>query len=509
MAKNVLLITADQFRGDCLWALGHDFVKTPHLDALASNGALFRNHYCQATPCSPARASLLTGLYQLNHRVVRNGTPLDRRHDNLARMVRRHGHDPVLFGYTDQTRDPRETAGDNPWVATFEGVLPGSRADARGGVMLDGVGQPWRDWLVGRGVAVPAKLEDLFLPDPALYPDPGARPTLDPPRFDAAETETAFLVDRFLAYLEGRGGAPWFAHMSFLRPHPPFCVPAPYNGLFDPADMPAPARRPSVHDESRQHPFLAALLDVNPAFHFIVNGTGPAATFDLADVALLRAIYFAMIAEVDAQIGRLIEGLRAAGAYDDTLIIFTSDHGEMLGDHFLFGKSGYFDGAAHIPLIIRDPAAARGGHVITHFTENIDILPTILANLGIAAPAALDGHALQSLIDGVEPVAWRRAVHWEFDFRDFADHVAGTALSADACSLAVLRDRRFKYVHFAGLAPLLFDLENDPDEFDNKAADPAYAGVVAEYAGRMLSWRMRHGGRELSHLLATPAGMMS
>ena len=164
MAKNVLLITADQFRGDCLWALGHDFVKTPHLDALASNGALFRNHYCQATPCSPARASLLPGLYQLNHRMVRNGTPLDRRHDNLARMVCRHGHDPVLFGYTDQTRDPRETAGDDPWVATFEGVLPGFRADARGGVMLDGVGQPWRDWLVGRGVAVPAKLEDLFFP---------------------------------------------------------------------------------------------------------------------------------------------------------------------------------------------------------------------------------------------------------------------------------------------------------------------------------------------------------
>ncbi|MGB1007636.1 MAG: sulfatase-like hydrolase/transferase, partial [Thalassobaculaceae bacterium] len=257
------------------------------------------------------------------------------------------------------------------------------------------------------------------------------------------------------------------------------------------------------------HPFLAALLDFNPAFNFIVNGTGTAATFDLADVALLRAIYFAMIAEVDAQIGRLIDGLKAAGAYDDTLIVFTSDHGEMLGDHFLFGKSGYFDGAAHIPLIIRDPAAARRGHVIEQFTENVDILPSILANLGIPAPATLDGRALQPLIDGVEPVAWRRAAHWEFDSRDFADHVPGAALPADACSLAVLRDRRFKYVHFAGLAPLLFDLENDPDEFDNKAADPAYVGVVGEYAGRMLSWRMRHGGRELPHLLATPAGMVS
>ena len=95
MAKNVLLVTADQFRGDCLSALGHDFVKTHHLDTLASDGALFHNHYCQATPCAPSRASLLTGLYQLNHRAVRNGPPLDRRHDNLARMVRRQsGKDP-------------------------------------------------------------------------------------------------------------------------------------------------------------------------------------------------------------------------------------------------------------------------------------------------------------------------------------------------------------------------------------------------------------------------------
>ena len=142
----MLLITAKQFRGDCLSALRHDFVITPHLDALASDGALFRNHYCQTTRCAAARASLLTGLYQLKHRMVRNGTPLDRRHDNLARMVRRHGHDPVLFGDTDQTRDRRKTAGDDPWVATFEGERPGFRADARGGVMLDGVGpSPWRD----------------------------------------------------------------------------------------------------------------------------------------------------------------------------------------------------------------------------------------------------------------------------------------------------------------------------------------------------------------------------
>ncbi|NEO17624.1 sulfatase-like hydrolase/transferase, partial [Moorena sp. SIO3E8] len=107
MTMNVLLITADQWRGDCLGAAGHPLVKTPAIDALAADGVLFRRHYCQATPCSPARASLLTGLYQMNHRVCRNGTPLDARHDNIARAMRRLGYAPALFGYTDTSVDPR------------------------------------------------------------------------------------------------------------------------------------------------------------------------------------------------------------------------------------------------------------------------------------------------------------------------------------------------------------------------------------------------------------------
>ncbi|MGA1506243.1 MAG: sulfatase-like hydrolase/transferase, partial [Ilumatobacteraceae bacterium] len=123
---NVLLITLDQFRGDCLSSLGHRVVRTPNLDALAREATTFARHYSQAAPCSPGRASLYTGMYLMNHRVCFNGSPLDDAFDNVARVARRHGYAPVLLGYTDQGIDPRVTTdASDPRLSTYQGVLPG------------------------------------------------------------------------------------------------------------------------------------------------------------------------------------------------------------------------------------------------------------------------------------------------------------------------------------------------------------------------------------------------
>ncbi len=128
---NVLLVTADQMRGDCLSCLGHPAAVTPNLDRLAADGVLFRRHFAQATPCGPSRASLHTGLYALNHRSVTNGTPLDARHRTMASLARAAGHDPDLFGYTDTSADPRAEPPGSPWLRTYEGVAPGFRAELR------------------------------------------------------------------------------------------------------------------------------------------------------------------------------------------------------------------------------------------------------------------------------------------------------------------------------------------------------------------------------------------
>ena len=143
-----LLITLDQFRGDCLSSAGHPLVRTPHLDRLAAEGVRFARHYSQAAPCGPGRASLYTGMYQLNHRVVANGTPLDRRFDNVALAGRRAGYAPALFGYTDQSVDPRDATGpDDPRLSLYEGVLPGFDCV----LDLPEHNQPWVDWLAELG----------------------------------------------------------------------------------------------------------------------------------------------------------------------------------------------------------------------------------------------------------------------------------------------------------------------------------------------------------------------
>ena len=144
---NVLLITLDQFRGDCLSAAGHPVVRTPHLDALAAEGVRLANHFSQSSTCGPGRTSLYTGMYQMNHRVVANGTPLDARFDNVALAARRAGYEPALFGYTDQAVDPRTVGPDDPRLSTYEGVLPGFD------LALDLTGQyrPWLDWLATLG----------------------------------------------------------------------------------------------------------------------------------------------------------------------------------------------------------------------------------------------------------------------------------------------------------------------------------------------------------------------
>src|SRR5436305_1021635 len=192
---NVLLITLDQWRADCLSAVGHPCLKTPHLDRLAAEGVLFRRHYTQASPCGPARASLLTGLYAHNHRSVRNGIPLDDRHTNIAREARKAGYQPILFGYTDTAVDPRLYPPGDPALDTYEGVLPGFD---RGVVLSTELG-PWLADLARKGLRPPAKPTDIWLPRDTGGESRG--PTFAPARYAAADSETRFLTDALLAHL--------------------------------------------------------------------------------------------------------------------------------------------------------------------------------------------------------------------------------------------------------------------------------------------------------------------
>src|SRR5690349_9039761 len=158
---NILFICADQWRSDCIGALGHPHVKTPNVDALIADGVVFENHYGQCTPCGPSRTSLLTGLYLMNHRSGRNGTPLDARHTNLALEARKGGMEPTLFGYTDTSADPRGRDLNDPALKTYEGIMPGFSV----GLQLPEHAAPWVAHLKRKGYDIQGR-DDAFKPRP-------------------------------------------------------------------------------------------------------------------------------------------------------------------------------------------------------------------------------------------------------------------------------------------------------------------------------------------------------
>lgn len=505
--RSVLFITADQWQGACLSALGHPCVRTPHLDALAAEGVLFRNHFAQCSPCGPARTSMLTGLYLMNHRSGRNGTPLDARHDNIALRVRAAGYDPILFGYTDTSADPRGLDPGDPRLRSYENPLPGMSL----GVHMTEELAPWRAYLKAKGYDIGQTPLDIYKPAGTTPgPDGGSRPH---PMYPAADADGAFMADHILDYLAAHEGEAWFVHGVFLRPHPPLIAPEPYNTLYSRAETPAPTRLASAAAEAKQHPYLAHLLEQQRRPGYYSGHDVNIQTLTEDERTDLQATYYGLITEVDEQVGRLIAHLKKTGEYDHTLIIFTSDHGEMLGDHWLFNKEGYFDKAYHIPLIIRDPraqATAGRGQVIDAFSEAVDLKPTILDWLDLDVPMHCDGVSLRPFLEGETPNKWRREVHWEFDFRDIEHQKPETELdlTSDLCTLCVIRDEDYKYVHFAGLPPLFFDLRHDPGELRNLAGEPTYQARMLDYAQKMLSWRMAHDERVLSNSFITPDGLV-
>lgn len=503
--KNVLLIVVDQWRGDTLPMLGHH-VRTPNIAALAAEGVTFARHYTQAVPCGPGRASLLTGLYMMNHRAVQNTVPLDARHTNVAWEVRRAGYEPALVGYTTTTPDPRTTHPNDPRFTTLGADMDGWRPVGSWGLKMEA----YFAWVASKG-ALPADPWDIWMPQGLQAHEIGA--TARPSAIPKELSDTTWFTDRALEYLHGTGDKPWFLHLGYYRPHPPFAAPAPYHDMYDPADSPAPIRAATATDEGRQHPMLQFYLDTVSRAKFFRNGRGLGRDMDEAEVCQMRATYYGLMSEVDDQLGRVFQFLKDTGQWEDTLIVFTSDHGEQLGDHHLLGKLGYFDQSYHIPMIVRDPDAsanATRGTIVDRFTEAVDAMPTMLDWLRLPVPRACDGRSLLPFVrEGGAPADWRTEVHYEYDFRNvfYSQPETQLGLAMDESSLAVVQDEHYKYVHFAALPPLFFELDKDPRQLRNVAQEPEYAGLVLQYAQKMLDWRLRHADRTLTGYAASPEGL--
>ena len=465
---NVLFITLDQFRGDSYGAAGHPLVLTPTLDRVANEGVRLERHYSQAAPCAPGRAALYTGMYQMNNRVVANGTPLANGFDNLALVARRAGYDPTLFGYTDQGLDPQLAQGaDDPRLDSYDGVLPGFSV----GLYLPESQAGWIQYLRAKGYDVPSGWALALRGEPD-------RPVED--------SLSGFLTTRFLEWLDHQDSG-WFAHLSYLRPHPPYAAAGEFATMYDPADVELPIAPVA---SAFRHPLHEAAL----TFKAVAAPTDPSA------MRSLMAQYYGMISEVDSQLARVVGAIEERKEWDDTLVVVTSDHGEQLGDHGLLEKLGFFPQSYHILGLWRDPRKPSGV-AIHNFTENVDLLSTLADALGVDAPVQCDGRSLQPLIDGVED-SWRDTAHYEWDHRDLLLRAGGPHSSRTLArrNLAVSVSDDIAYVQFGDGSFKCFDLVADPT-WRTECRD---VERVLHAAQEQLVWRQDHLRHDLTDMLLSP-----
>ena len=470
---NILWICTDQQRYDTLGAQGNGHVSTPRLDSLWRSGTAFTHAYCQSPICTPSRASFLTGTYPSTCHNTRNGNArfVDR-FPLVTRLLADAGYDCGLIGKLHLASaygriEPRTGDGYRYWRYSH-----GPRDDWP-------VGHDYADWVRQHG----SVLGEL-IKDPAGVPAPLHQTTW------CAERTIEFITEPRAA------DTPWLASVNIYDPHPPFNPPQEYRDRYAPAAMPGPLFRDS---DLAQQERLAAVdfqsrgrppdnLDIrspvipespgregSPGADARAGGRSnlpPHAT--ARDARTLQAAYYAMLELIDDQVGRMLDALRDSGQADDTLVLFTSDHGEMLGDHGLIQKGcRFYEGLVRVPLILAWPDTIRRGLVSDALVELTDLAPTLLQAAGAPVPEWMQGRSLLPLASGgADPRRHRDAVLCEyFDALD----------APDATRATMYRERRYKLVvyHGHGLGEL-YDLEQDPGEFDNLWDDPAHAALKAD-----------------------------
>ena len=348
----------------------------------------------------------------------------------------------------------------------------------------------WFDHLASMGIHVGY---------PDVYAPAGDTPNA-PAKYPAEASDTAFLTDRTLDDLRARAPG-WCAMVTYLRPHSPLNAPVPYNRMYDPATLPDALTSPEG-----THAFETVAQANGRIARAVVGFPDLAPTQD--NVRLLRSLYFGLATEVDLHVGRLLDWLRDSGTFDDTIIVITSDHGEMLGDYGMWGKTSYHDAAFHVPLILRTPGGGRGV-TVDQPTESVDLMPTLLDLAGVAVPPSVDGHSLVPFFQGDRVDGWREA---SFSELDFANPIKPTkfevdlGLGVDAANLAVLRHGAHRLVQFAdALPPRLFDMSIAAESVD-LANDPAMMPILLDLSRRMLCHRMQNAEGTFSRTMITPDG---
>ena len=451
----------------------------------------FTNAFVQGPVCGASRMSTYTGRYVTSHGSAWNFVPLSVGQKTLGDHLRPHGVRCAVVGKTHVEADTEgakrlglDPASEAGRLAMEGGFEPYERDD---GIWPPGFkvqGNRYCDYLRALGYTGDNPWHDYA--NSALGPDGSVQSGWQmrwagrPARVAEAHSETAYMTQRAMDFIDAQGEQPWLLHLSYIKPHWPYVVPAPYHAMYGAGDVMA-ARR-SVDEREQPHPVMHGFQQTPPSLSFSRD--------EVRNTVI--PTYMGLIKQIDDHLGRLFAFMRERGIDRNTLVVFTSDHGDYLGDHWLGEKELFHDTVVKVPLIVVDPseaADATRGQTIGALVESIDLAPTFLETFGVpAAPEWLEGRSLTGWLHGAPPPQWRDAVFSEntYAFRDPVRLPLGRPV--DGCHMTMVRTQRWKYVHYEGLRPQLFDLAGDPHELDDLGADPAHAAAREQMSVRLFDW---------------------
>jgi arylsulfatase A-like enzyme len=433
---NILWICTDQQRYDTIHALGNSHIRTPNLDRLVAQGVAFTHAHCQSPICTPSRASFLTGMYPSTiHACINGNDHWDEAAPLIAKTLADTGYGCALAGKfhlsSAMAHEPELRPKDDGYRRFWYSHAPHQ------GI---GKGNQYTDWLTSIGQDY-KKLKKKYGYIPAQW------------------HQTTWCADRAIEFMKEERKDPWLCSVNIYDPHGPFDPPQEYVDRFDIESLPKPLFRES--DLAAQQRLAGIMFQgkvKRPAY---------------PDAKLTLAKYWAQIELIDENVGRMLETLEETGQRENTVVIFTSDHGEMAGDHGL-NKKGcrFYEGLVRVPLVFSWPKRFKEGLRSDALVELLDIAPTLLELNGLPVPETMHGRSLLPILTGqADPGRHRDFVRCEYY----------EVLEGPRSYATMLRTREYKLVNYHGHEHgELFDLSKDPDEFENQWDNPAYVSVRFE-----------------------------
>ncbi|MFC1735670.1 sulfatase [Candidatus Hydrogenedentota bacterium] len=431
---NILFIMTDEQRADALGAAGNAILKTPNIDGLAKTGIRFANAYVNSPLCSPNRISLYTGRYVHTHRVRWNTVSHTLSEDNktIAQVLKEQGYKTACFGKMHITGHTGHDLG--------FGDAPEDNYQYRDYAKEKGKRNSYQ--IAMKGKHWTGKLETSLE--------------------DCHET---IITDKAMSFMEEHKDGPFFVWLSYFGPHMPYAAPDPYYSMYKPEDMP-PAPKPPE-----------GIKDDVAEFHGWLAGKTISGPITEDEWLVMKAQYYGLCTYIDDEVGRVVAKLKKMGVYESTIIVYTSDHGDMLGDHTMFAKGIHcFDGTAKVPYIIRVPGMTDKGQVSETLVQSIDLMPTLLDLVKAPLPAGVQGKSLVPILKG------------EVDKVNDAVYAEVGPVSTEKC--VMMRAEGHKYIYYTDGSELLFDMKNDPNEFTNLAGKDEHKDLLAEMRLKMLEWRI-------------------